>query len=400
MTHNLAPLLRHASAFLKQHRLRSVLSTLGIACGVISFLIMMSVGEGAKRETLAQIEQLGMKNTLIKAATLSPGQKLKTTQLGSQGLSMSDAGHLKQGVRGVNRVEALRELKLTVGSSKSGTSPQVLAMTSGFLNVQGLALETGRFIVDSDSRDHRLVCVLGYQTAQEMGQDGRPDGMVRLEDSVYRVVGVLRPSARPTEKNAAISIRDLDHSIVLPLSSDEVTELIVEFRSSEDVLPAIPMLKRYMEVAHHGADDYQIVVPQELLRQVEQTRSTFDVLMGGIALISLLVGGIGIMNIMLANIAERTHEIGLRRALGATQLHILTQFLAEAVILTGIGGIIGVCLGLMGLWAGSMLAQWNVWVTPGAVMLPFFLSIVMGLLFGLYPAISAAELDPIVALNR
>lgn len=402
MAPKLRPLFRHAAFSLWQHRLRSVLSIFGIACGVVSFLLMMSMGEGARRETLARIEQMGMKNILIRSADLTPEQQLNASRLGSRGLLLSDVDRLRASVASIDDVAAIRELRIPVFAASHEVNPSVLAVTPNLVSLQNLGLSGGRFIGASDVTERSLVCVLGADLAGALGEDGKIGGILRLESSLYRVIGVLKQSTKKTRKGGMLTARDYDHSVFLPLSSESpvrVNELIIEVRSSDDVRSALPAVKRILDVVHHGADDYQVIVPEQLLQQAEQAESTFNILLGSIGLISLLIGGIGIMNIMLASISERTHEIGIRRALGATRDAILAQFLIEAVLLTLIGGVFGVILGLCGLFIVSGFVGWSFYVTPIGLFLPLVVSGGMGLAFGIYPALKAADMDPVVALR-
>ena len=402
-------LLRYAMRSLWLHRMRAILSTLGVVCGVISFIAMISIGEGAKRETLAQIEQLGLRNVLIRARALTAEQERNARSQGSPGLKFSDAERLKAVNSEVHEVAALREMKVTTLALTRDFAPQVLAVTPNFIKVQRLEITRGRFITEADAWQRNLVCVLGYQVSQSLGEAGRPGGVLRIENALCSVVGVLQRFERKSAKNTAISVRDYDNAIMLPLAADAVieesatgtvSELIAEVSSAEKVIDTVPMIRRVLEMTHHGADDYQIVVPQELLKQARQTQTTFNIVLGSIAAISLLVGGIGIMNIMLASISERTREIGIRRAVGATREHIVAQFLTEAVILTSVGGILGVLLGLAGVHLVSAFARWHVAVTAWALLLPLAMSILTGLFFGLYPAVQAATMDPIDALRH
>lgn len=400
--------LRYAARSLWQHRLRALLSVLGIVCGVSSFVAMICVGEGAKRETLAQIEQLGTSNVLVRAAAMSNDQIVEARQRGSRGLTFSDGDRLRNSITRVASVAAVLEMKVTTIALSRQTAPQVLAVTPNFGGVQGLDVATGRFISDADSTDRNLVCVLGHSLALSLGPAGRPGGQLRLQNSLCKVVGVLRQFERNSGKNSAIAVRDFDNAVLVPLGtvgalaggrSDAVSELVVRLGSSDDVIPTLPLIRRVLEVNHRGADDYRILVPQELLRQAQRTQSTFDAVLGSVAGISLLVGGIGIMNVMLASVMERRREIGIRRSVGATQRHITVQFMTEAVLLTSIGGLIGVVVGLLGTALLAGVTGWPTAVSVWAVLLPLFMSALTGLFFGLYPALQAAKLDPIAALR-
>jgi putative ABC transport system permease protein len=401
--------LRYAARSLWLHRMRAVLSTLGVVCGVISFVAMISIGEGAKRETLAQIEQLGMRNVLIRAMTLTAEQERNARSRGSPGLKFSDGERLKAVSTEVREVAALRELKVTTLALTREFAPQVLGVTPNFIKVQRLEIDRGRFLTDADTWQRNLVCVLGYGVAKALGEAGRPGGVLRIEDGLCSVVGVLKHFERRSSKNAAISVRDYDNTVMLPLGAGAaleqsadgtVDELIAEVSASEKVLETVPVIRRVFDMTHRGIDDYRLVVPQELIQQANQTQTTFNIVLGSIAAISLLVGGIGIMNTMLASVSERTREIGIRRAVGATREHIVAQFLTEAVILTSAGGVLGVVLGLAGVTLVSAFAGWQVAVTAWALLLPLAMSILAGLFFGLYPAVQAATMDPIEALRH
>jgi putative ABC transport system permease protein len=401
--------LRYAMRSLSLHRMRAVLSTLGVVCAVISFIAMISIGEGAKRETLAQLEQLGLRNVLIRAVALTQEQERDARNRGSAGLTLADGERLKAVAADVQRVAALRELRLTVLALTQHVAPELLAISPNFIDVQRLELAQGRFITEADVWQRSLVCVLGYQVSRRLGEAGRPGGVLRIENALCRVVGVLKRFERRSAKIAAVSVRDYDNAVMLPLGAETlmpqdrdgfVSELIAQIDSGRNVIATVPLIRRVLELTHRGADDYRIVVPQELLQQALQTQTTFNIVLGSIAAISLLVGGIGIMNIMLASVSERTREIGIRRAVGATREHIVTQFLTESVILTTTGGVLGVLLGVAAVWLVSTFAGWHIALTMWALVLPLAMSVMTGLFFGLYPAIQAASVDPINALRH
>lgn len=387
--------MRHASLSLLKNRLRSLLSTLGIACGVSSFLLMMSVGEGARRETLSQLEGLGMRNVVLRAATLSAERREAALRMGSRGLALSDGDRVLAAVAGAGTVAGVRELQTTIYGATRELSPLALEVTPALASVQSLSLASGRFIAATDVAG---VCVLGSQLSRALGAEGAVGASLRVGGSLCRVVGVLSPSHRSGSKSA-VATRDLDQALFLPFSGEAASELVVAIRPGADVTGSAGAVRRVMEVVHHGAGDYQVIVPEELLRQSEDTRSTFDFLLTSIGLISLLMGGIGTMNMMLASVAERTHEIGLRRALGATRDGILGQFLVEVLILTWAGSALGIVCGLVGLLLLSARADWAFCLTPWSVVAPLLMSAVVGLGFGIYPALKAARLDPVEALR-
>ena len=390
------------------HRLRSALSTLGIVCGVISFVAMISLSEGARRETLAEIEQLGLRNVLIRAAPLTDAEHARALFEGSRGLAAADVQRLLAYAEHVSQVAAAREVTAAVSAPGRGAVPMVIAVTPNFAPLQGLELAAGRGIAGEDMKRRNLVCVLGQDVARRLGATGQPGGSVRIQDSMCRVIGVLRHFERRKGRNAAVAIGDYDNVVALPLGSedafapnaDTVTELVAEIRSADEVIASLPGLRRALDIAHHGIGDYRLVAPQELLRQAEQARRNFDLLAASLAAICLVAGGIGIMNTMLASVTERTREIGIRRAVGATRRDIARLFLAEATVLTALGAAAGLILGAAGVFVFGAAVGWPVAVSFPTLAIPAIAAAAAGLFFGIYPAVRAAQLDPILALRH
>ena len=394
-----------------QHKLRSTLSILGIVCGVAAVFSMFSVGEGAKRETLSQIEQLGTRNIYVKSASLTEVQEKKSRAKLSQGLTLYDAQRIKNGCRDVEDVVGLRELKASVLGTAKDVTPLIVSCTANYAFTLKLPIGNGRFISDLDMQEGKLVCVIGHSLANSIGGSGSVGKHLMIENALFKIVGVLQRMESKTEKSSAISLRNYNNMVFIPLaatnvvnktapvSGTEVTELIIAMSNAQQVAKSVPAVKRILEITHGGADDYQVVVPQELLNQSRKVQRTFNIVLGSIAFISLLVGGIGIMNIMLATVSERTKEIGIRRAFGATCNDIILQFLAEATILTFTGGIIGIIIGFSGVWLISAIAKWNTTITIFSIVFPLLTSIAVGIFFGLYPAYTAAKMDPITALR-
>lgn len=394
------------------HRLRSFLSTLGVCFGVISVIAMLAIGEGSKQEILAQIEQLGTNNVIIRQSELSEEQQNKALEAKSYGLTLEDAHILKKSIPFIQAQAVLKIVKGHVGGVPQEISPEILAVNSSFSDIKGLNLSEGRFLGDLDIMQRRQVCVIGEGIAKKLGRWGHVRQNIRIENLEFQVIGVLSNKNWQEGKTKVLSVRNLNKSIFVPigiekgfpsktfvLGSDNLSEIILQLKDSTQMIASAEAIKRVMEVMHKGIEDYQIIIPQELLDQANQTQKIFNLVLGGIALISMFVGGIGIMNIMLATISERTREIGIRRAIGASQYHIAKQFLIETLILT----LSGACLGLIGGVVFSNLigffAGWNVIVTGWSIFLAVGTAILVGIASGLYPAIKAASMDPIAALR-
>ena len=240
--------------------------------------------------------------------------------------------------------------------------------------------------------------------------------MLRIENQLFTVVGILGRVDLKSSKTAPVAIRNYNNMVFIPIGtegslskaasrasvhrSSELTEILLQVNEIQQVGPAAALVNRILQISHNEVRDYQLLVPQELLNQARQTQRTFNLVLGAIAGVSLLVGGIGIMNIMLATITERFREIGIRRAVGATRMDIVLQFLVEAVILTFSGGVIGVGVGIVATNVIVTSFDWRVLITPRAIWLPLVMSVLVGLFFGLYPAYRAARLDPVASLRH
>jgi putative ABC transport system permease protein len=415
---DLAKTSRIALRSLMHQKLRSFLSVLGVVCGVMAVVAMISIGEGAKRETIGQIEQLGTRNIYIKAIALTADQAAKARERLSLGLTAADRQRIENGCAGVEKIAGLREIRTSILGLPREMTPQVVACSSNYAQLLGMHISAGRFIAPQDLLSQNLVCVLGSEVARQLKDLGRPGRFIRIQDNVFKVVGILTRVERRTGRSSAVAARNYNEMVFVPLDTagvledrgpnrepragtpGQLSEIVVRVAPAQDVATTARVVERIMDVAHHAIQDYQLVVPLELLRQAQRTQRTFNLVLGAIAAISLLVGGIGIMNIMLATVSERTREIGIRRAVGATRRHILVQFLLEAVMLTVSGGVIGLLCGLCAVGAISLLAGWPAAVSLWAVVLPLIMSLLVGIFFGLYPARQASRVDPIVALRH
>lgn len=395
------------------HRLRTLLSTLGILFGVVSVVAMLSIGEGAKQETLSQIEQLGMNTITIRQNEMAEEQLLKAREQRSQGLTESDAIALRQNVPFVQYQAALKVVETTVNTALASLSPEILAVTEAFDEIKGLGIAEGRFLGSLDILQRKHVCVLGCDVSKNLGKYGHVGQAIRIDNVEFQIVGILKNKNWKAGKTTVLTTRNLNKSVFIPLGADmslpnikqtakqgALSEIILQISHSSKMPQATNVIKHIMKINHGNVDDYQVIIPQELLDQAYRTQYTFNLVLGSIAAISLLVGGIGIMNIMLATVSERTREIGIRRAVGANKFHIVCQFLTEALLLTFIGAILGVVIGLCFSFLISYLAGWTTVVTLWSVLLSLGMAGFVGCCSGLYPAIKAASMNPIKALRH
>ena len=405
-------LLFQAGRALRDHKLRSVLSTLGIIFAVVAVVAMLAVAEGARRTSLEQIGELGARQVVVRGLGLTAGQRAAAQERHSPGLTAADADALGREIQGLEAVGVLREVPALAGDIPPEEHLAVLAVSAGYGGVAGLAAREGRLLAAADVEQRGQVCVLGGDAARLLGARGRVGEVLRLEDRLYRIVGILRDGPRAQGAVAAVSSRDHRRSIVVPLGSEPevqtadstpeaaaVTEIRVQALPGADVEAAAAAVRAAVTRRHEGVTDFEVVVPRELLRQTQRTQRIFNGVLGSIAGISLLVGGIGIANIMLASVAERRREIGIRRAVGASRHDIALQFLAEAVLLTGSGGFLGALAGAGGAWLVTAFAGWRTDLTWQSFVLALAMATATGVWAGILPALRAARLDPVDAMR-
>ena len=410
------------------HKLRSALTMLGIIFGVCSVIAMLAIGEGASYEAQEAIKKLGSNNILIRslkppeAARQQGGGGPRGMQL-KYGLTYEDGARLQSTIPGVRRVLPMRIIRENVRFSRNEMPCQVIGTLPFYTEVSGADVVRGRFLCDQDELHQNNVCVITAGLAQRLFAIEDPlQHSLKIDAFYYRVVGIVRERSKPEQRAQAGKMEGepLDNNVYIPLSASrtrfgeilirrsagsfeaeevQLHQITVQMQDSAAVETADPQIKTVLK-RFHDQNDYELIVPLELLRQAEATKRRFNIVLGSIAAISLLVGGIGIMNIMLANVTERTREIGVRRALGAKRRDITMQFLVETVVLSVGGGLIGVAVGMLTPLIVSHATDMKTIVTVWSVMVAFGISGAVGIIFGLYPASAAARLDPIEALRH
>jgi putative ABC transport system permease protein len=409
-----------------QHRLRSLLTVLGIVFGVCSVIAMLAIGEGASYEAQEQIKSLGSQNIIIRS--VKPPDEQKATQ-GSQsyvlnyGVTYLDAERIRATIPGVVVILPVRSIREYAWNISRRVDCEIVGTVPWYPSLRNHRVARGRFFTENDMDERASVCVVGAEMVPMLFPLESPLGKhVRVGGDYYQIIGVMEARGHEAAPDAGAETKGKPAAfrMFVPLETIkmrygeilmrrrsgsfeaervELHELTVKVDKLEDVTGVAAAIKTVME-HNHKKKDYQIDVPLEMLRRAERTKQIFNIVLGSIAAISLLVGGIGIMNIMLASVTERTREIGIRRALGARRRDIIVQFLVETVMLSGIGGIMGVLLGVTIPFVVSHVAGMKTIITPWSPLLAFTISALVGVVFGIYPAIRAANMDPVEALRH
>jgi putative ABC transport system permease protein len=409
------PELRLGLENLRAHKMRSALTMLGMIFGVAAVVAMLSIGAGAQQEVMAFIEQLGVRNLIVEAREAPDNQTLQKVRRLSQGLSFQDFRIIQANLDGIDassprkRFTPSKMLPRPIG----GDMPIVYGVTPAYQQIGNLKVASGRFFDDAETTAAAPVAVIGEAAAATLFGTEDPIGRyVKVNEQWFRIIGVAGPQLTVQSDVAGIPAQDRNNIIYVPLyasvfrledgqsaQKDEIDGIYLQMKPAVDIPSSAALVRGVLDVAHRGAGDFTIVSPAELLAEQRRTQRIFEMVMVAIASISLLVGGIGIMNIMLASVLERTREIGVRRAIGARQKDVVRQFLIETTIISLTGGVVGILLGVGLSQLIGVLAGWSTIVTTTSIVLAFGVSVAIGIVFGLYPAVRASRLDPVKALH-
>ena len=411
---NVLPELQMGIGSLLAHKLRTLLTMLGMIFGVGAVVAMLSITEGARQEMIRYIDLLGVNNIVVEATEAPDRDTLIEVRQVSPGLTFRDARAIAANTPNIASLSERKTFEPTsLLPSMDGDLPTLIGVRPNYTDIYSMSLIEGRFFTEEEQARSAPVCVLGERAKISiLGYGTAVGAYIKVNEVWLRVIGVAAPQATAESEVEGLEADDRSNVILSPLNSvmrrfednnsylkDEIDGIYLRVSPDADPIETSQIVRAILNTTHNGASDFSVLVPADLLAQREQQQLVFQIVMICIAGISLLVGGIGIMNIMLATVLERTREIGIRRAIGARQRDIVRQFLIEAVMISILGGLIGIAAGFAGSRIIAAIAGWATVVTVISIVVSFGVSVFIGLLFGIYPAMQAAKLDPIEAIR-
>ena len=406
--------ISQALANLRAQKTRTLLTALGIVFGVGSVIGMLAIGSGAKEESLRFIEQLGVRNVLVESRPATSQEEFQQRRRSSPGLSERDVRILQANIEGLETMSARRVLHPAgVLPKPSRDIPELYGVRPSYSVIHSLHLAEGSFFDEADDAASATVCVLGAGAKVNLlGYSPAMGKFVKVNDAWLEVVGVLDEQLMAGAQSSGGTMQDINNIVYVPLNTfqyrfwdqsedmkDDLDGIDLRLTATADSIEIAKVVTTVLNSTHHNMQDFSVTIPAALLAQQQRTQTIFTYVMVAIAAISLLVGGIGIMNIVLATLLERTREIGIRRSIGARRFDIVRQFLTESVLISVGGGLLGIGFGFFLAWLIARTAEWKTIVTSASVVIAFGVSVVVGVVFGIYPAVKASRINPIDALR-
>lgn len=421
-----------------ENKFRSGLTALGIIFGVAAVITMLAIGNGAQQQIIKQIEQVGAKNIIIRPKLIGNIEdEDDISKKYSPKLTLLDEKAIKQVLPGIERMTPFLSYETSAIANGKKKNCNLVGVGSQYFSIYNLELDNGSIFSALHQKKSDAVCIIGANLATKLFAGKNPIGKTLKTNRLQlKIIGTISPGNSIGESLQSIGMNNYNDEIFVPINTilrrykdrdrvtekllnaknndddeneepkdkteitDQIEKIVISIDETDNMTQSVDILYRLLLRRHHGVEDFEIIVPEQILQQKKQTDDTFNILLGVIAAISLLVGGIGIMNIMLASVLERIREIGLRMAIGATKRDIKQQFVYESGLISLVGGIIGILLGVF----LSYLAEW-VTSTPTiisiwSVTISFFVSAFIGIIFGYMPAKKAAEQDPVHSLRH
>ena len=400
---------------LRAQKIRTLLTALGIVFGVGSVIGMMAIGAGAREETLRFIEQLGVRNILIDSVPATSPQELQLRRQTSPGLTHRDARILRTNVDAIEFMSVRKTMRpVSVLPKPSLDPPEMYGVEAAYSMVHSFEFAEGGFFDDWANESSAAVVVLGESAKVSLfGYEPAAGEFIKVDGAWLEVIGVLEEQLMESPQSEGGTLPDINNIIYIPMNTfeyrfydqgaslkDELAGIELQLQEGVDSVEVAKVVTAVLDSTHRGSADFTVTIPAALLAQQRRTQTIFAYVMVTIAAISLLVGGIGIMNIVLATVLERTHEIGIRRSVGARRLDIARQFISESVLISAGGGLLGIAFGFFLAWLIAQTAEWSTIVTTTSVVVAFTVSVTVGVLFGVYPAMKASQINPIDALRH
>ena len=419
---------------LLENKFRSVLTALGIIFGVASVITMLAIGSGAQQQIIEQIEQVGAKNIIIRPKVIGNiEQEDNVTKKYSPKLTVNDVKAIKSVLPKIEKITPFISYETSAIANGKKKNCNLVGVGLEYFSIYNLALDKGSFFSELQEKNSDAVCLIGSNLANKLFAGKNPIGKTLKTNKLQlTIIGIIAPGKTIGESLQNIGMNNYNDEIFIPIHTalrrykdraritektltendkkdsnpdkseitDQIEKIVIGIQKTENMSESVDILYRMLYRRHNKVEDFEIVVPEQILQQKKQTDDIFNILLGVIAAISLLVGGIGIMNIMLASVLERIKEIGLRMSIGAKKKDIKEQFIYEAGLISLIGGIIGVILGIFLSYLAEWITGTPTIISLWSVFISFFVSGFIGVIFGYIPAKKAAEQDPVNSLRH